>query len=323
MQDFEKLRTFYLGRQYDLEQTRVEDDLLLYDAKDLTTHGICVGMTGSGKTGLCISLLEEAAIDGVPTIAIDPKGDLGNLMLSFPGLTASEFRPWIDESEAARNGSTPDAYASKMARLWKKGLAEWDEDGERIAKFRDAVDISIYTPGSSAGLPVSVLRSFDAPPPAVAEDSDALKDRVQAAVSGILALLGVDADPVRSREHILLSTILHHAWSNGQGLDLPNLIRQIQAPPFDKIGVFDLESFFGEDDRFELAMSINNLLASPGFSSWLEGAPLDIGKLLYTEDGRPRISIMSIAHLSDAERMFFVTILLNEKPNVALPRCRG
>ena len=312
MQDFEKLGAFYLGRTYDLDKGKVQDDLLLYDAKDLTTHGICVGMTGSGKTGLCISLLEEAAIDGVPTIAIDPKGDLGNLMLTFPGLTASEFRPWIDESEAARKGSTPDAYATKMANLWKKGLAEWGEDGDRIAKFRDAVDINIFTPGSSAGLPISVLRSFDAPPPEVAEDQDAMKDRVQAAVSGILALIGVGGDPVRSKEHILLSNILNHAWSHGESLDLPGLIRQIQTPPFDKIGVFDLESFFGQDNRMELAMSMNNLLASPGFASWLEGTPLDIGKLLYTDDGRPRISIMSIAHLGEAERMFFVTILLNE-----------
>ena len=312
MQDFEKLGAFYLGRLYDLNQRQIKDELLLYDAKDLTTHGMCVGMTGSGKTGLCISLLEEAAIDSVPTLAVDPKGDLGNLMLTFPGLQASDFRPWIDESEAARRGSSPEAYAKRMATVWKNGLAEWGEDGDRISSFRDSVDITIYTPGSRAGIPVSVLKSFDAPPPEVSRDLDALKDRVQTSVSGILTLLGINGDPIRSREHILLSNILNQAWLNGQNLDLPNLIRQIQTPRFDKIGVFDLESFYSQDERFELAMCLNNLLASPGFSSWLEGEPLDIGKLLYTRDGHPRISIMSIAHLSEQERMFFVTMLLNE-----------
>ena len=312
MQDYEKLGAFYLGREYDVAQSAVKDDLLLYEANDLTTHGICVGMTGSGKTGLCISLLEEAAIDGIPAIAIDPKGDLGNLMLTFPQLQPSDFRPWIDESEAARKGLTPAAYAQRTAKVWKDGLAQWAQDGSRIERFRRAADIAIYTPGSNAGLPITVLRSFDAPSEELILDSDAMRERVQSATSGLLALLGLNADPIRSREHILVSSILDHAWRAGRDLNLGDLIRQIQSPPFDKVGVFDLESFFGSNDRFELAMRINNLLASPGFTAWLEGEPLNIGNLLYTSDGKPRIAILSIAHLSDSERMFFVTILLNE-----------
>ena len=310
--DLEKLGAFYLGKTYDLEQQAIRDEALLYDAKDLTTHGICVGMTGSGKTGLCLAMLEEAALDGIPTLAIDPKGDLGNLCLTFPGLSPSDFRPWIDESEAARNGQSADAYAGTVSKRWRKGLEEWNQDGERIQRFRDAADVSIYTPGSNAGIPITVLRSFDAPSPELMEDSDAMRERTKCAVSGLLVLLGIEADPIKSREHILLSTILDRAWRAGRNLNLPDIIREIQSPPVDRIGVFDLESFYPSKDRLELAMSLNNLLASPGFASWMEGEPLDIGRLLYTEDGRPRISILSIAHLSDAERMFFVTIVLNE-----------
>ncbi|MFH0909455.1 MAG: ATP-binding protein [bacterium] len=312
VQDFEKLGAFYLGKSFDPAIGAVKDDLLLYDAKDLTTHAVCVGMTGSGKTGLCISLLEEAAIDGIPAIAIDPKGDLGNILLSFPNLQPGDFRPWIDESEAARKGMSADDFAVKTAETWKTGLAQWGQDPARIQRLKDAVDMAIYTPGNTAGRPLSILRTMAAPPPAVVQDSAALRDRIMAAVSGLLGLMGVDADPVQSREHILLSNILDRAWREGRSLDIAAVIQDIQKPPFEKIGVFDLESFFPAKDRLGLAMQLNNLLASPGFSAWMEGEPLDIQRLLYTAEGKPRLSILSIAHLSDAERMFFVTVLLNE-----------
>jgi len=311
-QHFEKLGVFYLGKEYDLQQGKLQDGWLLYESKDLTTHAVCVGMTGSGKTGLCLSLLEEAAIDGIPAIAIDPKGDLGNLLLAFPDLQPADFRPWVEPAEAARQGKTVDEFAAAEASKWREGLAAWGQDAARVAMYRQAADIAIYTPGSSAGLPLTVLRSFDAPPPAVIQDNDAFRERVTSAASALLALLGIDADPLRSREHILLSNLLDQSWRAGARLQLADLIRGIQPPPFDKVGLLDLETFFPAAERFSLAMSINNLLASPGFAGWLEGEPLDIGRLLYTEQGKPRLSILSIAHLSDAERMFFVTILLNE-----------
>jgi hypothetical protein len=312
MTDYEKLGAFYLGRTIDPESFDVLDEALLYDAKDLTTHAVCVGMTGSGKTGLCVSLLEEAAIDGIPAIAIDPKGDLGNLMLTFPELRPADFRPWVDSDEAARNGRTTDEQAKWTAELWRKGLSQWNQDGERISRLRDAVDVSIYTPGASAGLPLAALRSFAAPTADVAADADGLRERILSAVSGVLSLIGVDTDPVRSREHILLSAILEDAWTQGRDLDVEELIRVIQKPPFDSLGVLDLESFFPAKERFQLAMLLNNLIASPTFSAWREGEPLDVGRLLYTPEGRPRLSIVSIAHLSEKERMFFVTLLLNE-----------
>jgi hypothetical protein len=312
MHDFEKLGVFYLGRLFDLDKGRVLDELLLYDSKDLTTHAVCVGMTGSGKTGLGITLLEEAAIDGIPSLVIDPKGDMGNLLLTFPGLQPADFAPWVEPEAAARAGLTVNEYAGKTAKTWQKGIAEWGQDAARIEKFQNSVDVAVYTPGSQTGLPLTILRSFAAPSAALAEDTEAMRDRIVSAVSGLLALLGITADPIRSREHILLSNILQQAWSEGRSLDIRNLIREIQAPPFDKVGVFDLESFFPDKERMDLAVQLNNLLASPSFADWMEGEPLDVGRLLYTSQGKPRISILSIAHLNDTERMSFVTLLLNE-----------
>mgnify|MGYP003631974744 FL=1 len=311
-QPYEKLGAFYLGREYDLPADQLKEDLVLYDSKDLTTHAVCVGMTGSGKTGLCLSLLEEAAIDDIPVIAIDPKGDLGNLLLNFPDLKPADFRPWIEESEAVRKGKTPDEYASWTADLWKKGLADWQQDGTRIARLRDTVDMAIYTPGSNAGLPVSVLKSFDAPSEAVLNNSDALRDRIMSAVSGLLALLKINADPINSREHILLSNILSNAWKEKRNLSIASLIQEIQSPPFDKIGFLNLDMFYPAKDRMQLSLQLNNLLASPGFEAWMQGEALNIERLLMTKQGKPRISILSIAHLSESERMFFVTVLLNE-----------
>jgi len=293
MQEFEKLGVFYLGK--------TKDGLLLYDSKDLVTHAVCVGMTGSGKTGLCITLLEEAAIDGIPAIIIDPKGDLSNLLLTFPNLAPQDFAPWVEERDAAQEATT-----------WKEGLAKWGEDGERIQRLRDAADFRIYTPGSNAGFPVSILKSFVAPPESIRQDSEALAERINTTVTSLLGLVGVDADPVRSREHILLSNILSQEWSAGKDLDVGGLIQKVQTPSITKIGVMDLDSFYPAQDRFQLAMALNNLLASPSFATWMEGEPLDVHQFLYTPSGKPRLSIFSIAHLADAERMFFVSLLLNQ-----------
>ena len=310
--DYEKLGVFYLGREFDPAANALKDDLVLYDSRDLTTHAVCVGMTGSGKTGLCLSLLEEAAIDGVPAICIDPKGDLGNLLLAFPELAPADFKPWVDAADAQRKGLSVDELAAKTATTWRNGLAEWDQAPERIARFRDSVDIAIYTPGAETGLPLSVLRSFAPPPAEQLADSAALRDRVGAIVSGLLSLLGRDADPIQSRDHILLANILESSWRAGASLDMTGLIHAVQKPPFDRIGAFDLETFFPAKDRLSLAMAINNLLASPGFATWMKGEPLDAQRLLYTAEGKPRVSIISIAHLSDPERMFIVTLVLNE-----------
>ena len=309
---YEKLGAFYLGKEYDLAARQLKNEIVLYDSKDLTTHAVIIGMTGSGKTGLGISLLEEALIDNIPVIAVDPKGDLPNLLLNFPELKPENFRPWINEQDALNKGLTPGQYAARQAQMWQKGLASWDQPPERIARLRAAAQFAVYTPGSSAGLPVSVLRNFSPPPPAILEDGDLLRERILTTTTGLLALIGLEADPVASREHILLANLFEHAWTRGQSLDLAGLIHAVQTPPFERVGVMDLDFFFPAKDRMALAMRINNLLAAPGFESWLEGDPLDVGRLLYTADGKPRASIFTISHLPDAQRMFFVSMLLNE-----------
>ena len=309
MQDFEKLGVFYLGREVGTADAK-DRPAVLYDAKDLVTHAVCVGMTGSGKTGLCIGLLEEAALDGVPAIVIDPKGDLANLLLTFPDLKPSDFLPWINEDDARRKSLTPEQFAGEQAALWKKGLADWGQDGDRIRRLRDAAEFVIYTPGSSAGIPVSILKSFDAPSAALADDPDLVRERIATTATSLLSLLGVEADPLKSREHILLCTILETTWAQGRSLDLAGLIRAVIEPPVSRVGVFDLEAFFPAKDRHELAMKLNNFLASPAMKSWTEGEPIDLAKMLYGKGGKPRMAIFSIAHLGEAERMFFVSLLL-------------
>jgi hypothetical protein len=313
--DFEKLGLFYLGRELDPDAhfaPRVPHSPLLYDSADLVTHGVIVGMTGSGKTGLGIDLIEECAIDSVPVIAIDPKGDLGNLLLTFPRLSAEDFLPWIDRDEARRNSQTAEAFAAAEAAKWAKGLAEWGQDGRRIERLRDSAEFAVYTPGSSTGRPLSIMKSFAAPDPEIVNDPELLQDRVTTAATSVLTLAGVDAEPIRSREHVLIANLFTESWRAGRDLDLAALIAQLQAPPIAKVGVVDLENFFPARDRFALAMQLNQLLAAPGFQAWLEGEALDIDRLLYGLNGRPRVSIISIAHLDDHERMFFVSLLLNE-----------
>ncbi|MDH3492269.1 MAG: ATP-binding protein [Acidobacteriota bacterium] len=311
MTDYEKLGLFYLGKHYDQENQKVIDEsLLMYDSKDLVTHGVCMGMTGSGKTGLCVSLLEEAAIDNIPIIAIDPKGDLVNLFLTFPGLTKEEFFPWVTEDEASQKGISRDDLAAKKAELWKNGLADWGQPPERIKLFADSAERMLYTPGSSAARPLSILKSFTRPKDM--EDFEAVADRVSTLVSGLLGLLDIEADPLTSQEHILLSNIIQSEWTAGRDVPIEQLIALIQDPPMSKIGAFDVEAYYPKKERFKLATSVNNLIASPQFAVWTKGEGIDIDNLFYTKDGKPRISVLSIAHLDDKERMFFVTLLLNE-----------
>lgn len=291
---------------------RMTDKLVLYDSKDLVTHGVCVGMTGSGKTGLCMAILEEAAIDGIPSIVIDPKGDLVNLLLTFPELRGEDFAPWINEEDAMKKGLSLSDYAAHQAEMWRKGLSDWNQGGERIKKLRDTADFVVYTPGSNAGIPVSIMKSFSAPDSSILADEEVLQERISTTVSSLLSLLGIQSDPLRGREHLLLAQIMNVAWRAGKDLDLQSLIQSIQTPPFSKVGVLDLETFYPSKERFDLVLTLNGLLASPSFRMWTSGEPLDIANILHTPKGKPKVSIFSIAHLTDSERMFFVSTLLNQ-----------
>ncbi|MGC9359781.1 MAG: helicase HerA domain-containing protein [Anaerolineae bacterium] len=309
----ERLGAFYLGRAFDSAVGgELADEPVMYDARDLTTHAVCVGMTGSGKTGLGVTLLEEAALDSIPSIIIDPKGDMTNLLLTFPELRPSDFRPWVNLDDARRKGLSVSAYAEQVAQTWSEGLKAWGQDGERIRRLRESADFAIYTPGSEAGVPLSALQSFDAPDLDWEEHAEVMREAIASTVSALLALIGVEADPVRSREHILLSHLLERAWRKREDVDLPRLIREIQDPPLERLGVFELETFYSSRDRMDLAMQLNALVASPSFASWREGVPLDVNRLLWTSSGKPKVSICYVAHLSEAERMFFVTLLLEQ-----------
>ncbi|SHO47215.1 ATP-binding protein [Desulfopila aestuarii] len=307
---YEKLGLFYLGRELDAAHLAPSPAPLLYKSNNLTTHAAIIGMTGSGKTGLGIALIEEAIMDNIPSIIIDPKGDMGNLLLTFPGLRPDDFQPWIDPKEAARKGLGVEEYAAKTATTWREGLSAWDQGGERIGELKARTEMTIYTPGSTAGVPVSVLGNIAAPTTEVLDDLDTLNSLINSTVTSLLTLIGVQSEPLQSKEHILLSSILLHFWRKGEDLQMEQLIGTIVSPPFDKVGVFPLDTFYPQSERMGLAMSFNNILASPTFSAWLTGEPLDIQRLLYTEEGKPRSAIFSIAHLSESERMFFVTMLL-------------
>jgi hypothetical protein len=307
----EKIGSFYLGAEYDIEKGERNSVPVNYDARDLTTHAVCVGMTGSGKTGLCIGLLEEAAMDKVPAIVIDPKGDMTNLLLQFENLSPEEFKPWLNEDDAVRKGLSLDQYAEKTASTWENGLDEWGQSKDRIDTLKKTVDYTIYTPGSSAGVPINIMGSFKAPKLDFEEHAESIRERISGTVGALLGMIGSKEDPSRSKEGILLSNLFEHFWSRKEDLDLGKLIMGIQNPPMSKLGVFDMEAFYPEKERFKLAIDFNTLVASPSFKNWLVGEDLDINKIYFTEDGKPRHSIFYIAHLSETERMFFVTLLLN------------
>ncbi|MEI8368835.1 MAG: DUF87 domain-containing protein [Planctomycetia bacterium] len=310
--DIEGLGVFYLGKRVDPESGKPGREPLLLDARRLTTHAVCVGMTGSGKTGLLVSLIEEAAIDDIPAIVIDPKGDLANILLTFPDLRPSDFRPWLEDDAAKRDGLTLDELAEKTAKKWADGLAASGQSGERIARLRAGVDMTVYTPGSSAGRPLAMLASLEAPAKAILDDPEARRERIESLVSGILAMAGIDAEPGRSREHLLVSAIVDALWKSGQEVDFGTLVRAIPAPPIERVGFLELENFFPAADRFQLAGKLNTVAAAPGFDAWLQGEPLDVGRLLWTPAGKPRVSVISIAHLNDAQRMAFVTLLAGQ-----------
>ena len=301
---------FLLGGQIDPANHQRTDKLTTIASGDFTTHGVIVGMTGSGKTGLGVVLVEEALSAGVPTLLIDPKGDLTNLCLTFPQLTEADFEPWVNEGDAAKAGQSVPEFAAAQAKAWTGGLAGWGIAPQRIADLRGKVTFTIYTPGSNAGVALNVVGSLEAP--ADTSDVEVVGDEIDGFVSGLLGLVDIDADPLSSREHILLSNLILNEWNAGRSLDLPTLVGMIQQPPIRKLGVFELDQFFPPKDRLALAVRLNGLLASPSFGAWMSGPPLDIDSMLRTPDGKPRCAIVTTAHLSDQERQFVTTLVLSK-----------
>ncbi|MCB9450330.1 MAG: DUF87 domain-containing protein [Anaerolineaceae bacterium] len=302
--------TFYLGRRYEPSSHRLADDVVYYDARDLTTHAIVVGMTGSGKTGLCITLLEEAILDNIPAIIVDPKGDITNLLLTFPDMRPEDFQPWVNIDDARRAGLDVPSYAADVAQRWRDGLTSWGIVPDRLRWLQQIARYSIYTPGSDAGLPVSILASLRAPREGWAGNEEANREKINGIVTALLALIGLSVEPVKDKEHVLISNIFEYAWMRGQDLTLEDVIIQVQRPPFEKLGVFPVDDYMSEKDRRKLAMDLNNIIAAPSFQSWIQGESLDIQNLLYMPNGQARVSIFYIAHLSEPERQFMITLLL-------------
>jgi hypothetical protein len=301
-----------LGYRLDPKSRKATADRLTVESGDLTTHGAILGMTGSGKTGLAIVMIEEALLAGIPCLLLDPKGDLGNLLLTFPDLAPASFRPWVNEDDARSEGLSLDDFAARTATVWKEGLERDGFGPDRIKALRDAAEFAIYTPGSSAGIPLNVVGSLRAPKLSWDTEAEALRDEIEGTVTSLLGLVGIAADPIASREHVLLSNLVENAWRAGQDFDLGALIGQIQSPPVRKLGVFDVDAFFPPKDRGELALKLNSLVASPAFAAWSEGQPLDLGTLLRSPEGKPRCAIVYLAHLSDQERQFVATLVFSK-----------
>ncbi len=301
---------FLLGGQIDPSTKQRSDVHTKVASSDLTTHGVIVGMTGSGKTGLGIVLIEEALRAGVPTLLIDPKGDLTNLCLTFPNLAPADFQPWVNEGDAAKAGQSVPDFAATQATNWRTGLDGWGLGGANIAELRNSVDFTVYTPGSAGGVGMNIVGSLQAPSDMA--DAEVIGDEIEGYVSGLLGLVGIDADPLSSREHILLSNLIMNEWQQGRSLDLPTLVGMALTPPIRKLGVFELDAFFPPKDRTTFAMRLNGLLASPSFGSWMTGAPLDIDSMLRSPVGAPRCAIVTTAHLADEERQFVTTLVLSK-----------
>jgi len=298
----------YLGQRLDLASGEGSGERLIYDRDDLTTHGVIVGMTGSGKTGLAVVLLEELLASGIPALILDPKGDMPNLLLSFPDFAPADFEPWVNEGDARNAGKSVPDFAAEQAATWREGLVGAGVTPEQMRSLTSNVAFTVYTPGSTAGVPLNIIGSLRAP--ANPGDLESVREEAGTLVSGLLSLVDIAADPLASRGHILLANIVETAWSAGRNLDLAALIAQVIEPPFRKLGVFEVDTFFPINERRALAMRLNGLVASPSFAAWTEGEPLDISALLHTADGCPRASILYLAHLSDAERQFVVSLVL-------------
>ena len=306
----DKPACFYLGREYDLATKKIlPDKIVMYDARNLTTHGVIVGMTGSGKTGLGIALLEEAAIDAIPAVIIDPKGDLTNLLLQFPDLSPRKFAEWLNPDDAQQKGLTVEEYGKQLSERWRQGLIDSKQEPDRAQEMSMKTDFRIYTPGSESGLQLSILRTFSAPKEKL--NLEDLNQKINATATALLGLSGITADPMQSREHVLIAQLLNHAWSNQVNLDLPKLIKEIQTPSIHTVGAYNLETFFPAKERLKFASQLNNMLASPAFATWTQGEPLDLAAMLY-RNGRPQHLIFYLAHMDDNQRMFFTTLLLEE-----------
>ncbi len=280
------------------------------DMDHLTTHAVCVGMTGSGKTGLGIVALEELARRGVSLLVIDLKGDMVDLLLNFPSFAGEDFAPWLPP-DALEDGHASEV-ASKQADFWRQGLEGSGLGPDDLRAVRDGVQWQLLTPGAGSAAPLDILPALGVPDGWDPDnDPDGATDRVNGITSALLSLVGRGGDPLTDRDHVLTATVILDCWRRGRSLDLAGLLASLVDPPMDSLGALSLESFYSRDDRMKLVMALNTLLASPAFAAWTEGLPMDMDELL-GDAASPRASIISIAHLDERQRHFVIALLTSE-----------
>jgi hypothetical protein len=282
-------------------------------ADDLTTHGVIVGMTGSGKTGLLMVLVEEALRSRIPVVMIDVKGDLPNLFLTFPNLAPEEFAPWIDEAAAARENRSRDEMAAELAAKWRSWLEGWQLGPADVRALRDSIAPRLLTPGTQAGEPLHVLSSLEQPSPLWRSDPEGAREALSAAISLLLRLVGRDPDPTKSRDHVVLSVLAERRLREGRPAGVAALLADVREPPIETIGAMTVDEFLPKRERTALATALNTLLASPTFESWRSGSPLDVAEWLAPRaDGRTPAAIISVAHLDDDERTLVLGVILEQ-----------
>jgi len=280
------------------------------DADHLTTHAVCLGMTGSGKTGLGVIVLEELARRGVPLLVIDLKGDMVNLLLSFPGLSGPEFEPWLPVD--AVEGGDRAAVAVEQAERWRKGLEGSGLGEQDLRAVRSGLRWRLLTPGAGAAAPLDILPALSAPPGWDPEaDQDAATDRVNGVTSALLSLIGRGGDPLSDRDHVLVASVVLDAWRRGRELDLRGLLSSLAEPALEVLGALPLDVFYPRDERMKLVLALNTLLASPAFRAWTEGTPLAMDHLLGSP-AEPCGTIVSVAHLDHRQRVFVLALLASE-----------
>jgi hypothetical protein len=308
-------RPFALGRARSIESLASpapNDPPYALPAHHLVTHGVVVGMTGSGKTGLCVGIVEEAARSGVPVLLIDIKGDLPNLALTFDQLDGPSFAPWIDPDSARRRGKKVEELAEETARRWREGLAGWGLSARDSSALRARAAIRVITPGTSSGESLHVLSPLEVPTDLWEVDEEAAREALSASISLLLRMVKRDPDPTRGREHVLLAHLAERRLRAGQAAGLETLLSDLQAPPIARLGALSVDEFLPPKERASLATDLNALIASPTFASWRRGAPLDVGSWLERDDDRVPITIVSVAHLEDEERQLVLGLVLEQ-----------
>jgi len=298
----------YLGHVVKYPGFKETAEELHLDPDTLTTHCVIVGMTGSGKTGLATVLLEEALIHGVPVAVIDPKGDAVNIALRLR--TPEEYLKWIEAEEAVRSGMLPEEYAREVFEKHEESLRKYNLIDRREKLFEES-EVIVVTPGSTAGIPLSLLSELT-PPDTLnwKEHEEVLLNKIKVTVSALLELAGRPSDPLKSYEHVLISSIVEYCWRRKEPLDYSKLLSYIIDPPLDRIGALEVDAFIPVSERKKLARDLNRVLASPGFRTWFTGVPLDFNKLFWSPEGKPRAVVFYLAHLEPSERMFAVTLIL-------------